>query len=160
MRPAIWKHEMMFCLHTCLVGYRRVSRNLSDVDIAVYLSENAKCSKAKSEIVDKLADILLTDEIDVIILNRSSLPLSMNVVKHNRLLVDKKPFLRHAYQSLIMRKYFDYHHLESNILKRRFYPKDAKSGGHQIQGVKGEAVIGYRDSLTTQDMKPSRFRGR
>ena len=77
--------------------------------------------QAKSEIVEKLADILLTDEIDVIILNRSSLPLSMNVIKRNRLLVDKKPFLRHAYQSLMMRKFFDYHHLESNILKRRFY---------------------------------------
>ncbi|MBC2712040.1 MAG: nucleotidyltransferase domain-containing protein [Desulfosarcina sp.] len=94
---------------------------LSDVDIAVYLSENADSIQAKSEIVEKLVDILLTDEIDVVILNQSSLPLSMNVLKHNRLLVDKKPFLRHAYQSLITRKYFDYHHLESNILKRRFY---------------------------------------
>ena len=94
---------------------------LSDVDIAVYLSENAECIQAKSEIIEKLSDILRTDEIDVIILNQSALPLSMNVLKQNRLLVDKKPFMRHAYQSLIMRKYFDYHHLESNILKRRFY---------------------------------------
>lgn len=94
---------------------------MSDVDIAVYLTEEMTCDQAKSEIVEKLADILLTDEIDVIILNRSSLPLSMNVIKRNRLLVDKMPFLRHAYQSLMMRKYFDYHYLESNILKRRFY---------------------------------------
>ncbi len=93
---------------------------LSDVDFAVYLSEGMRCDQAKSEIVENLADILLTDEIDVVILNRSSLPLSMNVIRRNRLLVDKKPFLRHAYQSLMMRKYFDYHHLESNILKRRF----------------------------------------
>ena len=94
---------------------------LSDVDIAVYLSENAKSVQVKCDIIEKLVDILNTDAVDVIILNQSSLSLSMNVLKNNRVLVDKKPFLRHSYQSLIMRKYFDYHQLESNILKRRFY---------------------------------------
>ena len=93
---------------------------LSDVDIAVYLAENTERIQAKSEIVEKLVDILRTDEIDVIILNQSSLPLCMNVLKHNRLLVDKKPYIRHVYQSLIIRKYCDFHHFESNILKRRF----------------------------------------
>ena len=94
---------------------------LSDVDIAVYLSENAECIQAKSEIIENLVDILRTDEIDVIILNQSSLSLSMNVLKNNRVLVDKKPFRRHTYQSLIFRKYFDFNKFESNILKRRFY---------------------------------------
>jgi len=94
---------------------------LSDVDIAVYLSENADCIQAKSEIIENLVDILETDEIDVIILNQSSLSLSMNVLKNNRVLVDKKPFRRHTYQSLIFRKYFDFNKFELNILKRRFY---------------------------------------
>jgi predicted nucleotidyltransferase len=94
---------------------------LSDVDIAVYLSEDAESIQAKSEIIENLVDILKTDEIDVIILNQSSLTLSMNVLKNNQVLVDKKPFLRHTYQSLIFRKYFDFHKLESHILKRRFY---------------------------------------
>ena len=94
---------------------------LSDVDIAVYLSENADCIQAKSEIIENLVDILRTDEIDVIILNQSSLSLSMNVLKNNRVLVDKKPFRRHTYQSLIFRKYFDFNKFELNILKRRFY---------------------------------------
>lgn len=94
---------------------------LSDVDIAVYVSKDANGAQVKSEILEKLVDILNTDEIDLIVLNQSSLPLSMNVLKHNCLLVDKKPFLRHAYQSLIMRKYFDYKYIESTILKRRFY---------------------------------------
>lgn len=94
---------------------------LSDVDIAVYLLENAEFIQAKSEIIEKLVDMLRTDEMDVIILNQSSLPLSINVLKHNRILVDKNPFIRHSYQSLIMRKYFDYSQFESAILKRRFY---------------------------------------
>jgi hypothetical protein len=36
-------------------------------------------------------------------------------------------------------------------------PNFAKAGGLQSQGVKGEAVVGYRDPLTTQDLKSSGF---
>ncbi|BBO88567.1 nucleotidyltransferase [Desulfosarcina ovata subsp. ovata] len=97
------------------------AKPLSDVDIAVYLDEGVDCIDAKLDILEDLTDILNTDEIDLIILNQSSLPLSMNVIKNNCLLVDKQPFVRHAHSSLIMRKYFDYHRLESTILKRRFY---------------------------------------
>jgi predicted nucleotidyltransferase len=94
---------------------------LSDVDIAVFLSKNVDVVRAKSEIIADLVDILHTDEIDLVILNESSLPLSMNVIKHNRVLVDKNPFVRHTFQSLVMRKYFDHHQFESAILRRRFY---------------------------------------
>ena len=38
-------------------------------------------------------------------------------------------------------------------------PNVVKAGGLQSQGVKGEAVVGYRDPLTTQDMKSSGFPG-
>ena len=94
---------------------------LSDVDIAVYLSGNVDFTHEKAALLEDLVDILHTDEIDLVVLNQSSLLLSMNVIKHNCVLVDKKPFLRHAFQSLIMRKYFDHHQLESAILQRRFY---------------------------------------
>lgn len=94
---------------------------LSDVDIAVYLDEGVDCIEAKLDILEDLIDILNTDEIDLIVLNQSSLPLSMNVIRNNRLIVDKQPFTRHAHDSLVMRKYFDYSQLESAILKRRFY---------------------------------------
>jgi hypothetical protein len=94
---------------------------LSDVDIAVYLSGNVDFAHEKAALLEDLVDILHTDEIDLIILNQSSLPLSMNVIKHSRVLVDKNPFVRHAFQSLIMRKYFDHHQVESAILRRRFY---------------------------------------
>ena len=39
-------------------------------------------------------------------------------------------------------------------------PNVAKAGGLQSQGVKGEAVIGYRDPLTTRDLESSSFPGR
>jgi hypothetical protein len=37
------------------------------------------------------------------------------------------------------------------------HPNVAKAGGLHSQGVKGEAVVGYRDPLTTQDLKSSGF---
>ena len=42
-----------------------------------------------------------------------------------------------------------------NITTRN--PSVAKARGLQSQGVKGEAVVGYRDPLTTQDLKSSDF---
>lgn len=96
-------------------------RPLSDIDIAIYLAQNVDVSQAKADVLMALIDILHTDEIDLVVLNHSSLPLCMNVIRHNRVLVDKNPFRRHAFQSLVMRKYFDHHQLESGILRRRFY---------------------------------------
>ena len=94
---------------------------LSDVDIAVYLTDAADVVGSKLAILEELADILQTEEIDLVVLNKSSLPICMNIIKNHKILVDKKPVERHSYQSIIMRKYFDYSRLESGILKRRFY---------------------------------------
>ena len=94
---------------------------LSDVDIAVYIVDDEPFFLVKKEIIENLTDIVGTDELDLVILNQSSLPLRINILKNNRLLVDKNPHFRHKYESLTMRKYFDYHRLESDILKRRFY---------------------------------------
>jgi predicted nucleotidyltransferase len=94
---------------------------ISDIDIAIYLTEDADIIESRLEILENLADVLNTDAIDLIVLNHASLSLSMNILKNNKILVDKKPSVRHVYQSLIMRKYFDYHYLESEILERRFY---------------------------------------
>jgi len=42
-------------------------------------------------------------------------------------------------------------------LEGLLYPKVAKAGGLQSQGVKGEVVVCYLDPLTTQDLKSSGF---
>jgi len=46
---------------------------------------------------------------------------------------------------------------QSMHLTGSLYPNVAKAGGLQSQGVKGEAVIGYRKPLTTQGLKSSGF---
>ena len=45
---------------------------------------------------------------------------------------------------------------KDNILSV-IHPNVAKAGGLQSQGDKGEVVVGYRKSLTTQDLESSGF---
>ena len=93
---------------------------LSDVDIAVYLCETVDSFEKKLEILGKLTDLLETDEIDLVILNEAPLTLRMKVLENKRIIVDNDPFLRHEYESLTMREYFDFSTKEMAILERRF----------------------------------------
>ena len=93
---------------------------LSDVDIAVYLKQGANVVECKLAILGKLIDILQTDEIDLIVLNTANLPLIMNILKSKKVIVDKEPFARHIFESLAMRKYFDFSIKEKAILQRRY----------------------------------------
>ena len=93
---------------------------LSDVDFAVYLADNLYSKDDKLNILGNLMNILQTDEIDLIILNAASLPMIINVLKNKRIIVDKDPFARHIFESLSMRKYFDFSVKEAGLLKRRY----------------------------------------
>jgi predicted nucleotidyltransferase len=93
---------------------------LSDVDIAVYLADNLFVKEDKLDILGKLMDILQTDEIDIVLLNTADLPLIINILKNKRILIDKDPFARQTFESLAMRKYFDFSIKESAQLKRRY----------------------------------------
>lgn len=94
---------------------------LSDLDLAIYLNPEENANERKLEILGKLIDILKTDEIDLVVLNRAPLPLRMQILKNRKILVDKAPFKRHVYESLTMREYFDFSFIEKGILKRRFF---------------------------------------
>jgi hypothetical protein len=93
---------------------------LSDVDVAVYLKEPSDIQEKKMEILGTLIDILQTDEIDLVVLNRAPLPLRMRILENKKVVVDREPFRRHHYESLTMREYFDFSILEKQILNRRF----------------------------------------
>jgi len=93
---------------------------LSDVDIAVYLKKGADVAECKLDILGRLIDILQTDEIDLVVLNTVNLPLVINVLKSKKMIVDKEPFVRHIFESLTMRKYFDFSIKEAAILQRRY----------------------------------------
>jgi predicted nucleotidyltransferase len=93
---------------------------LSDVDFAVYLADNLYSKEDKLDILGNLMNILRTDEIDLVILNTAGLPMIINVLKNKKIIVDKNPFARHIFESLSMRKYFDFSVKEAELLKRRY----------------------------------------
>jgi uncharacterized protein len=90
----------------------------SDVDIAVYLSSR-RLARTKLALLGRLSSILGTDEIDLVVLNTSPPTLTMNILRHKRLLADKDPSRRHAFESLAFRKYFDFQPFERRLLEKR-----------------------------------------
>jgi len=93
---------------------------LSDVDLAVCLTGSRSFSEIKLDILGNLMEILQTDEIDLVVLNTAQLPLKMNILKNKKVIVNKDPFARHIFESLTMRKFFDFSMIESAILHRRY----------------------------------------
>jgi predicted nucleotidyltransferase len=96
---------------------------LSDVDIAVYLKQHRNAAEKKMDILGSLMAIFKTDEIDLVVLNTAEIPLVMNILKTKKILVDKSPHERHIFESLIMRKFFDFSIKESSLLRRRYLSK-------------------------------------
>lgn len=91
---------------------------LSDVDIAIYVKNPKKLDYLK--LFSEVTDILGTDEVDLVILNDASTSLAGRILQDKKILVDKKPFLRHDYESLALRKFFDFSIKERDILQRRY----------------------------------------
>ena len=93
---------------------------LSDIDIAVYLRPDTDLVESKLAILGQLMDRLRTEEIDLVILNRADPTLVINILRTKKVIVDKEPFLRHGFESVMMRKYLDFSIFESALLKRRY----------------------------------------
>ncbi len=91
---------------------------LSDVDIAVYIKDLKKLDHI--ELFGKITDALGTDEVDLVVLNTMPISFTGRVLQNRRVLVDKSPFIRHRYESITMRKYFDFAIKERDILQRRY----------------------------------------
>ena len=93
---------------------------LSDVDIAIYTVDGADIVQEKLEILGNLNELLRTDEVDLVVLNTAPLPLAARIIKNKIILADKMPFIRHAFESLIIREYFDFSRKEMDIFKGRY----------------------------------------
>lgn len=91
---------------------------LSDIDIAIFVKNIKKFDYL--DLFCKVTDILGSDEVDLVILNTSPISLTGRILQNRELLIDKNPFLRHRYESITLRKYFDFAIKERDILKRRY----------------------------------------
>lgn len=100
-------------------GLARGRKNpLSDIDIAVYVKDIK--STDHLELFGRITNFLSTDEVDLVILNTSPTSLTGRILQHRKVLIDKEPFLRHRFESINLRKYFDFAVKERDILRRRY----------------------------------------
>ena len=93
---------------------------MSDIDIAVYLNTNVNISEERLGLIGDLMTTLKTDAIDLVILNSAPLTLKARIIINKEILIDKSPFLRHSFESLVMRQYYDFSIKENNIFERRY----------------------------------------
>ena len=97
---------------------RNKRRPLSDVDLGIYV-KNIKGLNYLS-LFSKISKILCTDEIDLVVLNSAPISLAGRSLQKRKILIDKDPFLRHNYESRILREFFDFTIKEKEILHRRY----------------------------------------
>ncbi len=91
---------------------------LSDVDLGIYV-RNIKRLDLLS-LFSEISRILGTDEIDLVVLNSAPISFSGRILQKRKILIDKDPFLRHQYESRILREFFDFTIKEKEILRRRY----------------------------------------
>ena len=91
---------------------------LSDIDPALFLKNEKKTNYLRT--FGNISEILGTGEIDLVILNRAPLSLSGRILQSRKVLVDKAPFVRHRFESITLRMFFDFSFKERDILKRRY----------------------------------------
>lgn len=119
-RETIERHPKIIFAYLFGGLVRSPSSPLSDIDIAVYIADGSDLAEEKIKLLGDLIKSLGTDEIDLVILNIAPLPLGVRIVRNNEILMDRKPSLRHSFESLILREYFDFSVKEEAILERRF----------------------------------------
>lgn len=93
---------------------------LSDIDIAVYLRDSDNLAEYKLNLFDRLTDALRTSELDLIILNIVSLSIAGRILLNKQILVDKDLPIRHSYESLTLRKFFDFRIKEDAFFSMRY----------------------------------------
>jgi len=100
---------------------------LSDVDIAIYTAPETGGYDKKLELWHGLSTALKTEKLDLVLLNSAPVSLVFRVLQKRTLLLDRDPLKRHAFESLMMRKYFDFSDMEKKILERRFDTKQPET---------------------------------
>jgi hypothetical protein len=95
-------------------------RPMSDIDIAVYVHLTDRLPEYKLDLFDRMTEALGTAELDLVILNTAPISLAGRVLHGKELLVDKEPSRRHTYESLTLRKFFDFRVKEDVVLNERF----------------------------------------
>jgi len=93
---------------------------LSDLDIAVYIRNTSDLAEYKINLFGRIANSIGTSELDLIILNTASISITGRILQKKQILIDKDPTVRHTYESLTLRKFFDFKVKEEKFFSLRY----------------------------------------
>lgn len=93
---------------------------LSDVDLAIFLAGAEGLAEVKLDLFETISNLLGTAEIDLVLLNTAPVSLAGRIVMNKRVIVDKAPFRRHRYESVTLRKFFDFSKKEETYFSVRY----------------------------------------
>ncbi len=92
----------------------------SDVDVAVYVDPAADAAALRLDALRAATRHLATDAVDLVVLNDAPIALAGRVLTSRRVLLDRAPYLRHRYESRVMRLFHDFRIRERRLLDQRF----------------------------------------
>ncbi len=93
---------------------------LSDIDIAVFLRKTDNLAEYKLELFHRITDAFGSNELDLVILNTASVSIAGRVLQNKQILADKTPLLRNSFESITLRKYFDFKIKEETLFSLRY----------------------------------------
>ena len=103
---------------------------LSDVDLAFYLDERLSKKQMSDKLmflINKISDILNTDNFDVVIMNDTDLLFSFNIVKHGKVLDSKDEHFRVMFETDVMSRFLDRDYYDTMYVRKDF-ERIAKEG--------------------------------
>lgn len=106
-------HEIIFAY---LLGSFAGIEPFSDIDIGVY-TEPVVSDLLDFEIdLEKRIEDIVKYPVDVRVLNRSPLAFCQNVIKSGKVIVDRNSNMRADFESITLKKYFDFKHFQERYL--------------------------------------------
>lgn len=88
----------------------------SDVDIAVHLTSEADPLETPPALAGLASVVLGTDDVDLVILDRAPISLRHRIVRDRRVIVDRCPAFRIAFESRTLREGWDFARHERTML--------------------------------------------
>ena len=80
---------------------------LSDVDIGILLKENVDFFKKRMQLIEIISKVLLTDEVDLIILNEAPSSLCFEIFNKGKIMLNKDENVRVEFLLRNVKKYID-----------------------------------------------------
>lgn len=93
---------------------------LSDVDIAVYLDDSVDALETKLALIDMVSRHVGSDRVDVVVLNSAPIAITGRVVSSRRVLFERDAFMRHRYESSVIRQFADFRLAERRHFALRY----------------------------------------